>query len=122
NETYEKLFLFRKEDIIGKTSLELKITQPGQREDIVQQLNKSTRHGKPIEMKLRKADGVTIDALVSLETLEIERKKSILSVVVDITDRKKTEEQIMQLNSQLEKNIEQMQAVNKELEAFTYSV
>lgn len=50
----------------------------------------------------------------------------LLGIVQDITDRKKTESEILELNADLEKKVSertaQLEAVNKELEAFSYSV
>jgi light-regulated signal transduction histidine kinase (bacteriophytochrome) len=50
----------------------------------------------------------------------------LLGIVQDITERKKTESEILQLNAGLEKKVRertsQLEAVNKELEAFSYSV
>lgn len=46
----------------------------------------------------------------------------IFGISHDITERKRTEQAIQQLNEDLEKQAEQLQAANKELEAFSYSV
>ncbi len=46
----------------------------------------------------------------------------IFGISHDITERKRAEQAIQQLNANLEKQAEQLQAANKELEAFSYSV
>ncbi|HLO18227.1 MAG TPA: PAS domain S-box protein, partial [Anaerolineales bacterium] len=46
----------------------------------------------------------------------------IFGISRDITERKRTEQAIRQLNADLEKQADQLQAANKELEAFSYSV
>jgi len=46
----------------------------------------------------------------------------LLGVSEDITERKRAEESIRQLNINLQKQSDQLQAANKELEAFSYSV
>ena len=45
-----------------------------------------------------------------------------VSVIHDITDQKKAEVRIQQLNDDLLKNVQQLEATNKELESFSYSV
>ncbi|HET6822018.1 MAG TPA: PAS domain S-box protein [Anaerolineales bacterium] len=59
------------------------------------------------KMPLRNSDGQTI---------------GIFGISRDITERKRNEQAIRQLNADLEKQAEQLQAANKELEAFSYSV
>lgn len=59
------------------------------------------------KVPLRNSDGETI---------------GIFGISRDITERKKAEQYIRQLNADLEKQAAQLQAANKELEAFSYSV
>ena len=49
-------------------------------------------------------------------------QKLILLAAKDVTARKRTEEQITRLNQELSLRVEQADAVNQELEAFSYSV
>lgn len=46
----------------------------------------------------------------------------LLGISEDITERKKSQEQIQRLNRQLEEQIRSLNAVNKELESFSYTV
>lgn len=46
----------------------------------------------------------------------------IIGVGVDVTERKQAAEKIGALNEELKRNVSQLQAANRELEAFTYSV
>jgi PAS domain S-box-containing protein len=48
--------------------------------------------------------------------------QSIISVIADITERKKTENKIKKLNDNLMRRSMELAAANKELEAFSYSV
>jgi PAS domain S-box-containing protein len=59
------------------------------------------------KLPLRNANGQTI---------------GIFGISRDITERKRAEQEIKQLNTDLEKQAEKLQAANKELEAFSYSV
>jgi PAS domain S-box-containing protein len=48
--------------------------------------------------------------------------KGFSKVTRDITERKRNQDKILRLNSDLEKNIHKLEVVNKELESFSYSV
>jgi PAS domain S-box-containing protein len=59
---------------------------------------------------------------ISLSPLEMDGNLLVSAVVRDVTYRKKNEEDIKKLNSDLQQHTAQLEAANKELESFSYSV
>ena len=74
----------------------------------------------------RRKDGTMIDVQISTHDLLFEGRRALHSVIVDVTDRLRVEREIRQLNLELEERVRgrtaELQASNRELEAFTYSV
>lgn len=74
----------------------------------------------------QRADGSTYPVEVHVQLFEQDGSSVFLAIVQDITERKKTEEDINNLNAELEQRViertTQLEASNKELEAFAYSV
>jgi len=77
-----------------------------------------------LESKRITKHGKLIDVLFSANIItdSSNEQKSIAITERDITQQKLADEQIRQLNADLQKNIEQLESVNKELESFSYSV
>ena len=77
-----------------------------------------------LESKRITKHGKLIDVLFSATVITdpVNEQKSIAITERDITQQKIADEQIRHLNSDLQKNIEQLETANKELESFSYSV
>ncbi len=70
---------------------------------------------------LRK-DGTELPVEISLSPLDTPDGPMVMSAIRDISERKTIEERIRALNRDLEHRVAELDALNRELEAFSYSV
>jgi PAS domain S-box-containing protein len=91
NNTFLEKLGYSREEIIGKTTNELGLfVQKDIQNEIADELKKTGRV-KNIELKVKAKDGRILDGLFFGEIIENQFEKSILTEMVDITDRKKAE-------------------------------
>ena len=91
NEGFTKITGYTREDVIGKTSLELNIwDDPEDRQRLVAGLE---REGfvENMEARFRGKDGRIIIGLMSARLLRIDQEDVLLSITRDITERKQAE-------------------------------
>jgi PAS domain S-box-containing protein len=101
NETFEKATGWRREEVIGKTALDLNLwLDPPQRRRIVEEV---VTHGHIRDWvdQYRRKDGRPGFALESAELIDIEGERCILSAIIDITERKVAEEQLQRKKAEL---------------------
>jgi PAS domain S-box-containing protein len=117
----------RAKDIIGRSASGF--IHPDDRKRIQVRLRKLSEEHKPlrfIEHRIIRLDGVAIDVEMAATPLTFEGKEAAQVILHDITDRKQAEEEIRRLNLELEQRViertAELEAANKELEAFSYSV
>ena len=123
NRGAQELYGWAEKEAIGKHSQELLQTIfPTPLEDIRAELLRTNRWEG--ELKKTKADGtqVVVASRWSLRRAQQERPVAILETNNDITGRKRREEEIQSLNQELAKRSAELEFINKELEAFAYSI
>lgn len=99
NDQYAALFGYRREELIGASSFALFADAPSCVELSQRLREESSVHN--VEVRFRRKDGEIRDALMSLESLPLDDEAVLLSMVVDITDRKRAEEAVVASESRL---------------------
>ncbi|HTO63242.1 MAG TPA: ATP-binding protein [Bradyrhizobium sp.] len=123
NRGAQELYGLSAEQAVGKYAHELLRTVfPTSYDQIVEELHRTGRWEG--ELKHTKADGtdVVVASRWSLQRDDKEQPIAILETCNDITERKRREDEVRRLNQELANRAAELEASNKELESFAYSV
>jgi PAS domain S-box-containing protein len=107
NDSFLSLLGYTREEVIGRTSVELKIHKSAEeRAKLIQQLLEQGEL-KDYEISIQTRSGETIHVLFSSELIELDGEPHILATILDITERKRAEDEIRRLNSELEQRVQE---------------
>jgi len=102
NEGYSAITGFGREDLEGKTTLEINIWKdPRDRQNVINIL-KEKGYCENYEAQFLRKDGKEITGLMSARVIELNGETHLISISHDITDRKITEESLRRSNAYLE--------------------
>src|SRR4030095_1878704 len=127
NQGAENTYGWTAEQAIGRVTHELLQTRfPVSREAVDVALQERGEWEDELTHITRKGTAIIVASRQSLRRDERGADAAILEINRDITERKRAEEEIRKLNDELEQRViertTELEAINKELQAFTYSV
>lgn len=101
NPTFLSLLGYTREQVVGRTSLELGAWEDAaHREELVARL-KSERYIKGFETHLRGANNQPLVWLSSLELIDIDGQSCVLIISDDVTERRRSEERLRTVSARL---------------------
>ena len=126
NAQTEKLFGYARNELVDQlieilVPLELRATHTDHRQRFVADPHRRAM-GVGLDLHARRKDGTLIPVEISLSPLETQQGTLICSAIRDVTLQRAATANIQQLNSALNQKVADLDALNKEMEMFSYSV
>jgi len=102
NVKFERMLDYGREELIGHTAKELGVwVDPGARERMIEKLRRDGFFPET-PMRFRNRTGDIREALYAAETLRLGEEKVLLSLIFDVTERKRAEEELQRHRDHLE--------------------
>jgi PAS domain S-box-containing protein len=126
NAETERMFGFRRDELIGG-SIEMLVPARIREKHVGLRTQyaaapRTRTMGAGLALTAQRKDGSEVPVAISLSPAITDEGTLIFCDIRDITDQRRAEEHIQELNARLERDNAELKALNKELEAFSYSV
>ncbi len=126
NRSAESMFGYSSAEAIGRP---LTMIMPGRlcehhKQGMERFVSTGKKHviGRSVELTGLRKDGTEFPLELALSKWNTQQGLFFTGVIRDITERKWAEEEILRLNEELKQHVIHLEAANKELESFSYSV
>jgi PAS domain S-box-containing protein len=101
NQAFLDALGYTRAEVIGKTIKELNLFSEPDKQKIIEEELIKKGHVRNVELKVNTNTGKTLDGIFSGEIIENHGKQYFLTVMTDITDRKKAEEEVKESKQRL---------------------
>ncbi len=98
NESYLKTLGYSNDDLIGKTAAELGLIPDREQQELLTRLVISGDPVSELALQFRRKDGTLIDGLLSGEIVTINGARYLLTVTLDVTEKRRAEAELRETN------------------------
>lgn len=119
NEAFLRMFEFARDEVIGHTSTALNIWTPEARHAFIQR-QQAAGGLKDFELQVRSKSGRAVTILLSTQPLELDGEPHIISTMIDISERKRAEDERLRLMRVLELSLNEIYIFDDTSLQFTY--
>jgi len=107
NDAFADFFEQPKEEILGKTSLELNMLVHSEERDKILKNLQRDGFARDVETQINSKNGKTRWVSTSIDAINLNGKDCFLTAAIDITARKEAEDKVRQMNLELENRVEE---------------
>jgi PAS domain S-box-containing protein len=126
NARAEKMFGWTKDEALGRKLVDTTVPLAAEQFSPFTEATSGSRAAWPVESLATRRDGTRFPVEIAVRSLQVGNELTFCSFISDVTDRRRAQDQLAQLNRELEQRVTertaQLAAANQELEAFSYSV
>ncbi len=105
NDTYARLTGYSRDELIGRTSIDLGLFSAAARTALLDTLQ-AQGSARGVDLQITTKSGASLDVYCGIELVEFNGEPCLLSSVIDITDRKQVEQELRRLNDELEDRVD----------------